>query len=83
MYTSQKVDPMRSHNSSKKSTFEIKVLIENANMKFESVVNEALNNYLPTIFASCPFTHEVCIKSQCMECDVAKSRQTHFPEVVV
>lgn len=71
---------MRSYKSSKKSTFEIKVLIENANMKFESVVNEALNNYLPTIFVSCPFTDEVCAKSQCMECDVPKSRRTHFSE---
>ncbi len=74
---------MRSDKSNKKSTFEIKVLIEKANMEFESVVNEALNNYLPTIFVSCPFTDEVCTKSQCMECDVAKSRQTHFSEEIV
>jgi len=74
---------MRSRNSSKKSTFEIKVLIENANMEFESVVNEALNNYLPTIFVRCPFTDEVCAKSQCMECDVAKSKQKHFSEATV
>jgi hypothetical protein len=63
---------MRSVNIRKKSTHEIQVLLEKTNMEFDSVVNEALNSYLPTIFISCPFTGELCTKSQCMECESAK-----------
>jgi len=63
---------MRSLNIRKKSTHEIQVLLEKTNMEFDLVVNEALNNYLPTIFISCPFTEELCTKSQCMECESSK-----------
>jgi hypothetical protein len=52
------------------STFEIKKLLIDAGMDFELVQNEALNNFLPKIFLSCPFTDELCInKKQCMGCD--------------
>jgi hypothetical protein len=71
---------MRSLNLRKKTTTEIKVLIEKANMKFDFIVNEALNNYLQKIFISCPFTGEICTKSQCMECETSRSNysQTHI-----
>jgi hypothetical protein len=67
---------MRSTNIRKKSTHEIQVLLEKTNMEFDLVVNEALNSYLPTIFISCPFTGELCTKSQCMECESAKLPET-------
>ncbi len=51
-----------------KSTLEIREILENANVDFESAVNEALNDYLPKIFNSCPFTKEICTKKQCMDC---------------
>jgi hypothetical protein len=63
---------MRPRNIRKKSTHEIQVFLEKTNMEFDSVVNEALNSYLPTIFISCPFTGELCTKSQCMECESSK-----------
>jgi hypothetical protein len=53
-----------------KSTLEIQRLLSDAKMDFDSIVNEALNNYLPKIFLICPFTDELCIhKKQCMNCD--------------
>jgi hypothetical protein len=58
-----------------KSTLEIRELLEQANVDFESAVNEALNNYLPKIFQSCPFTEELCSKKQCMDCNSAKMVQ--------
>ncbi len=64
---------MRTLNIRKKSTHEIKTIIEKANMKFDQIVNDALNNYLQKIFISCPFTGEMCTKTQCMECETPKS----------
>ena len=58
-----------------KSTLEIRALLENAHVNFESAINEALNDYLPKIFNSCPFTEELCTKNQCMDCDSAKMIQ--------
>jgi len=58
-----------------KNTLEIRTLLENAGADFESVVNEALNDYLPKIFHSCPFTEEICTKKQCMDCNSAKKVQ--------
>jgi hypothetical protein len=55
-----------------KSTDEIRALLSSANIDFESAVNEALNDYLPKIFLSCPFTDEICLKKQCLECDSSK-----------
>jgi hypothetical protein len=63
---------MKSINTKKISTIEIKTLIEKAKMNFELVVNEALNNYLQKIFISCPFTNEICTKRQCMDCETSK-----------
>jgi hypothetical protein len=31
-----------------------------------------LNEYLPKIFHSCPFTEDVCVTRQCFECSVFK-----------
>ena len=53
-----------------KTTDEIRTLLSNAKLDFESVVNKALNDYLPKIFQSCPFTEELCITKQCVDCAV-------------
>ncbi len=60
-----------------KSTNEIRVLLSNANIDFESTVNQALNDYLPTIFLRCPFTEEIRTEKQCLECGLRiKASQT-------
>jgi hypothetical protein len=56
----------------KKTTDEIRTLLSNAELDFESVVNKALNAYLPKIFHSCPFSEDICTKKQCVECAVFK-----------
>ena len=53
-----------------KTTNEIRLLLKNAKLDFDSVVNKALNDYLSRIFHSCPFTEEVCTTKQCAECSV-------------
>ena len=55
-----------------KTTDEIRNLLSNAHLDFESVENRALNEYLPKIFNSCPFTQEICTTKQCIECSVYK-----------
>ena len=55
-----------------KTTNEIRELLSNAKLDFESVENNALNYYLPKIFHSCPFTEEVCTTKQCLDCAVYK-----------
>lgn len=55
-----------------KTTNEIRVLLTNAKLDFDSVVNKALNNYLSRIFHSCPFTEEVCTAKQCIDCAMFK-----------
>jgi hypothetical protein len=54
----------------RKTTDEIRKLLNNAKLDFDSVENEALNDYLPKIFRSCPFTEELCTTKQCVECVV-------------
>jgi hypothetical protein len=53
-----------------KTTDEIRELLSNAELDFDSVQNKALNHYLPKIFLSCPFTEEICTTKQCLECSV-------------
>jgi len=53
-----------------KTTGEIRKLLGNANLDFELVENTALNDYLPKIFNSCPFTEEPCTAKQCVDCPV-------------
>ena len=55
-----------------KTTNEIRTLLDNAKLDFELVENKALNDYLPKIFNSCPFTEEICTTKQCQECSVFK-----------
>ena len=55
-----------------KTTSEIRLLLTNAKLDFDSVVNLALNEYLSKIFHSCPFTEELCVAKQCIECTVFK-----------
>jgi len=49
-----------------KTTDEIRELLSNAELDFDSVQNKALNHYLPRIFLSCPFTEEICTTKQCL-----------------
>jgi hypothetical protein len=60
-----------------KTTNEIRELLSNAKLDFESVENDALNYYLTKIFHSCPFTEEVCTTKQCLECAVYKKISKH------
>ena len=53
-----------------KETSEIREIVENANMDYETVVNRALNDYLSRIFITCPFTNDLCIhRKQCIGCE--------------
>ena len=62
---------------SKKTTTEIQALLSSANLDFETIENEALNNYLPKIFHSCPFTGGLCTEKQsCYECNIFKNQPT-------
>ena len=56
-----------------KTTDEIRELLIEAKLYFESVKNKALNEYLPKIFQSCPFTNEPCTTKQCYECKTFKN----------
>ena len=60
-----------------KTTSEIRALIINADIDFETVENKALNDYLPRIFHSCPITEEICTKKQCVECEVFQKSTKH------
>jgi hypothetical protein len=51
-----------------KTTDEIRTLLNDAKLDFESVENKALNEYLPKIFHSCPFTEDICTAKQCLDC---------------
>jgi len=53
-----------------KTTDEIRALLSNAKLDFDSVENKALNYYLPKIFHSCPFTEDLCTAEQCLDCAV-------------
>jgi hypothetical protein len=65
---------MKTQISRTLSTNEIQILLKEANMDFDSVVNKALNNYLSQLFISCPFTDELCLyKKQCIGCDSYES----------
>jgi hypothetical protein len=56
-----------------KTTSEIRVLLNNANLDFDSIVNNALNDYLPRIFQCCPFNEELCTANQCIDCAVSQN----------
>lgn len=58
-----------------KTTDEIRILLKNATLDFDSVLNKALNDYLPKIFHSCPFTDDLCTTKQCVECSVFVNRR--------
>ncbi len=64
--TSRELSKMRNQ----KTTSEIRTLLINAELDFDSVENKALNDYLPRIFHICPFTEELCTTKQCVECAV-------------
>jgi hypothetical protein len=51
-----------------KTTDEIRELLSKAELDYESVENRALNDYLLKIFHNCPFTGEICITKQCVDC---------------
>ncbi len=56
-----------------KTTGEIRALLASASLDFEKVQNEALNAYLPKVFLSCPFSGDVCMTKQCIECTTFKN----------
>ena len=56
--------------ATQKTTDEIRKLLDNAKLDFKSVENKALNDYLPKIFHSCPFSEEICTTRQCVDCVV-------------
>jgi hypothetical protein len=58
----------------KKTTGEIRDLLSDAQLDFDSVENMALNDYLPKIFQICPFTEDICTTKQCLECEVSRNR---------
>jgi hypothetical protein len=55
-----------------KTTDEIRALLSSAKLDFASVENKALNGYLKKIFPGCPFTNDLCMRPQCLECEVYK-----------
>ncbi len=58
------------YNMTQKSTEEIRKILGDAKLDFESIENKALNDYLPKIFHTCPFTEDLCTTRQCTECSV-------------
>jgi hypothetical protein len=62
----------RQTKMTQKTTDEIRELLSNAKIDFEAIENKALNEYLPKIFHSCPFTEDVCTTRQCFDCSVFK-----------
>ena len=64
---------MKSNQTIALNTGEIRKILKNANLDYDSIVNEALNAYLPKIFLCCPFTDELCLhKKQCIGCEKSK-----------
>jgi hypothetical protein len=61
---------MKAQTIQRRSTQEIKGLLESANKDFDLVVNSALNDYLSKIFHVCPFVDDLCIgiNKQCIGC---------------
>ena len=53
-----------------KTTDEIRRILTDAKLDFNSVMNTALKDYLPKIFYSCPFTGDLCQTRQCVDCSV-------------
>jgi len=48
------------------STQQIKEILGDSKMDFETTVNKALNVYLSQIFLTCPFTDKLCLtRKQC------------------
>ncbi|MGE5533542.1 MAG: hypothetical protein ACM3UN_04260 [Bacillota bacterium] len=58
-----------------KSTKEIKELLSNAKIDYDSAVNAALNAYLPKLLQTCPFTDQPCSKKQCNSCESANQKR--------
>jgi len=54
------------------STQQIKTILYNSKLDYETIINKALNAYLPQIFLTCPFTNQLCLtKKQCLGCEQA------------
>jgi hypothetical protein len=56
-----------------KTTQEIRALLTNARLDFATIENMALNDYLKKIFTMCPFTDDLCMTQQCLECSTYKN----------
>jgi len=57
-----------------KTANEIRTLLNSVHLDFDQIMNKALNNYLPRLFHSCPFTEDVCTTKQCQECEIFKNQ---------
>jgi hypothetical protein len=73
LYAILRLPCSRREEVTQKTTDEIRSLLSDAKLDFESVENKALNAYLPRIFNICPFSEEVCTKNQCIDCEVFKN----------
>jgi hypothetical protein len=58
-----------------KTTEEIRKLLSEAKIDFEYAENQALNDYLPKILQTCPFTEDICTNLRCLECTKSKSNK--------
>ena len=55
------------------STQQIKEILGDSKMDFETTLNKALNVYLSPIFLTCPFTDHLCLtRKQCFGCEHAQ-----------
>jgi len=59
--------------ATQKTTKEIRALLIQANIDFETAENNALNEYLPKILHSCPLTQDVYTTKQCIDCEIFKN----------
>lgn len=59
-----------------KSAYEIRDLLVNAKLGFESVEDKTLTGYLPKIFCSCSINEDPCVaRKLCCDCGVLKKHE--------
>jgi|OpeIllAssembly_1097287.scaffolds.fasta_scaffold1041376_1 hypothetical protein len=57
-----------------KTTEEIRTLLGNLKLDFDSIENKLLNDYLQQMFPSCSIAEDICVKDHCTE-DVYQTDQ--------
>jgi hypothetical protein len=64
---------MKSVKEQTLSNQQIRTILKNSKLDYETTVNKALNAYLSQIFLTCPFTNQLCLtEKQCLGCKSAK-----------